>query len=139
MGNSDHGTSYTRVGGGDGELRPWHCIYATGNPNVLLVNPLPCPPHHLGHPYPSPTGGRRRILNPSGKCSCVRPTRGTACGTMRSMCGADADCLAIYYQSLSHRRCLHWQRRCRCCRGDRGQELITGVPRSRDCKGASLK
>ena len=27
MGNSDHGTTYMRVGGGDGELRPWHCIY----------------------------------------------------------------------------------------------------------------
>ena len=29
-----------------------------------------------------------------------RPTRGTVCGTMRSMCGADAGCLAINYQSL---------------------------------------
>ena len=27
MGNSDHGTAYMRVGGDDGELRPWHCIY----------------------------------------------------------------------------------------------------------------
>ena len=39
--------------------------------------------------------------NPSGKCSYERPTRGTVCGTMRSMCGADAGCLAINYQSLS--------------------------------------
>ena len=38
--------------------------------------------------------------NPSGKCSYERPTRGTVCGTMRSMCGADAGCLAINYQSL---------------------------------------
>ena len=27
MGNSDHGTAYMRVGGDDGELRPWHFIY----------------------------------------------------------------------------------------------------------------
>jgi len=27
MGNSDHGTTYMRVGGYDGELRPWHYIY----------------------------------------------------------------------------------------------------------------
>jgi len=38
--------------------------------------------------------------NPSGKCSYERPTRGTVCGTMRSMCSADAGCLAINYQSL---------------------------------------
>ena len=25
-GNSDHGTTYRRVGGDDGELRPWHFI-----------------------------------------------------------------------------------------------------------------
>ena len=44
---------------------------------------------------------RRWSSNPSGKCSSERPTRGTVCGTMRSMCGADAGCLAINYQSLS--------------------------------------
>ena len=27
MGNSYHGTTYMRVGGDDGELRPWHYIY----------------------------------------------------------------------------------------------------------------
>ena len=43
---------------------------------------------------------RRWSSNPSGKCSYERPTRGTVCGTMRSMCGADAGCLAINYQSL---------------------------------------
>ena len=26
MGNSDYGTTYVRVGGDDGELRPWHYI-----------------------------------------------------------------------------------------------------------------
>ena len=36
----------------------------------------------------------------SGKCSYERLTRGTECGTMRSMCGADAGCSAINYQSL---------------------------------------
>ena len=44
--------------------------------------------------------GRRWSSNLSGKCSYERPTRGTVCGTMRSMCGADAGCLAINYQSL---------------------------------------
>ena len=39
------------------------------------------------------------MVLPSGKCSYERPTRGTVCGTMRSMCGADAGCLAINYQS----------------------------------------
>ena len=43
---------------------------------------------------------RRWSSNPSGKCSYERPTRGTVCGTMRSMCGAGAGCLAINYQSL---------------------------------------
>ena len=43
---------------------------------------------------------RRWSSNPSGKCSYERPTRGTVSGTMRSMCGADAGCLAINYQSL---------------------------------------
>ena len=28
MGNLHHGTTYMRVGGNDGELRPWHYIYA---------------------------------------------------------------------------------------------------------------
>jgi len=32
-------------------------------------------------------------------CSYQRPTRGTVCGTMRSMCGTDAGCSAINYQS----------------------------------------
>ena len=27
MGNSDHGTTYMREGGDDGELRPWHYMY----------------------------------------------------------------------------------------------------------------
>ena len=44
--------------------------------------------------------GRRWSLNPSGKCLYERPTRGTVCGTMRSMFGVDAGCLAIHYQSL---------------------------------------
>jgi len=46
---------------------------------------------------------RKWISNPSGKCSYERPTRGTVCGTMRSMCGAGAGCLAINYQSLRPR------------------------------------
>ena len=27
MGNSDHGTTYIKEGGDDGELRQWHYIY----------------------------------------------------------------------------------------------------------------
>ena len=49
-----------------------------------------------------PHSGRRWSSNPSGKCSYERPTRGTVSGTMRSMCGADAGCLARNYQSLPH-------------------------------------
>ena len=46
---------------------------------------------------------RRQSSKPSGKCWHDWPTRGTVCGTLRSMCGADAGCLAINYQSrLSH-------------------------------------
>ena len=37
---------------------------------------------------------------PSRKWSYERPTRGIVCGTMRSMCCADAGCLAIDYQFL---------------------------------------
>ena len=33
-----------------------------------------------------------------------RPILGIVCGTMRSMCGADAACLAMNYQSLSLRK-----------------------------------
>ena len=47
---------------------------------------------------------RRWNSDPSGKCSYERPTRGTVCGTMRSMCSAAAGCLAINYQSLLHAR-----------------------------------
>ena len=47
---------------------------------------------------------RRWSSNASEKCSYERPTRGTVCGTMRSMCGADASCSAINYQSFCHRR-----------------------------------
>ena len=43
---------------------------------------------------------RRWRSNPSGKSSQERLTRGTECGTMRSMCGAGAGCSAINYQSL---------------------------------------
>jgi len=35
-------------------------------------------------------------------CSYGRPTRGTVSGTMRSMCGADAGCLAMNYHSLGN-------------------------------------
>ena len=37
MGNSDHGTTYMRVGGTDGELRPWHYVYVDGIESRLMV------------------------------------------------------------------------------------------------------
>ena len=45
--------------------------------------------------------GRGWSSNQSRKCSYEQPTRVTVCGTMRSICGANADCLATTYQSLS--------------------------------------
>ena len=48
-------------------------------------------------------GLRRWSSNPSGKCSYERPTRATVCGTMRSVCGADAGCSAMDHQSLCTR------------------------------------
>ena len=44
MGNSDHGTTYMRVGGDEGELRPWHYIYEgkrgrVGTPTMALHIP----------------------------------------------------------------------------------------------------
>ena len=41
-------------------------------------------------------------MNPSGKCSHERPTRGTVWDTMRGMRGADASSLAMNDQSLSN-------------------------------------
>ena len=55
--------------------------------HILLITNIPPP--------------RRWSSNPSGKCSYGRPTRGTVCGTMRSMCDTDAGCSAMNYQSLS--------------------------------------
>ena len=46
------------------------------------------------------SSSRRWSSNPSEKCSYERPTWGTVCGTMRSMCGADAGYLAVNYHSL---------------------------------------
>ena len=52
--------------------------------------------------------------NPSGKCSFERPTWGTVCGTMRSMCGADAGCLAIHYNLPTLMRASNQFRRVSC-------------------------
>ena len=53
-----------------------------------------------GLPYSFKVMRRRWSSNSSGKCTYERPTRCTVCGTMRSMCGADAGRLAINYHSL---------------------------------------
>ena len=37
MGNSDHGTIYMRVGGDDGELRPWYYIYVYSIESRLIM------------------------------------------------------------------------------------------------------
>ena len=39
-------------------------------------------------------------FHPSGKCSYERPILVTVCGTMRSMCGADAGCSALNHSAL---------------------------------------
>jgi hypothetical protein len=44
------------------------------------------------------------------KISQERLTRGTVCGTMRSMCGADAGCSATNYQSRCTLHGVHKQR-----------------------------
>ena len=99
--------------------------------------------------------GRRWNSNPSGKCSDERPTRGTVCGTMRSMCGADAGCLAIHYQSLSNSHgarpvrqiitMTKWIRTSRFSTKNslshahlRGQVLLLDAPRHRDLTCATL-
>jgi len=43
MGNSDHGTTYMRVGGDDGELRPWHDVYVYSIES-RLIRSLPSVP-----------------------------------------------------------------------------------------------
>jgi len=37
MGTSDHGTTYMRVAGHDGELRPWHYIYVCSIESRLIT------------------------------------------------------------------------------------------------------
>ena len=49
------------------------------------------------------TGGRP-VTRTDARGGCRQKTRGTVCGTMRSMCGADAGCLAINYQSLCRQK-----------------------------------
>ena len=46
------------------------------------------------------SGFNRWSLNSCGKCSCEWPIRGAVCGTMCSIRGADAGCLATDYESL---------------------------------------
>ena len=37
MGNSDHGATHMRVGGDDGELRPWHYTYVYSIESRLIL------------------------------------------------------------------------------------------------------
>jgi len=50
------------------------------------------------HPENARMSGRHGVQYVA---QCVALGRGTVCGTMRSMCDADAGCLAINYQSPS--------------------------------------
>ena len=61
MGNFEHGTTYMRVGGDDGELRPLHYMYVYSNES-RLGNPTlpPFAPCRLV----SPTSARRFRGNP---------------------------------------------------------------------------
>ena len=54
----------------------------------------PCP---SSSPIESLMPGRRWSSNPTGKFPYERPTRGSVCGTMRIMCGADTGCSATDY------------------------------------------
>ena len=49
------------------------------------------------------------VANPPGKCSYEWPTRGTVCGAMGSMCGADAGCFATNYESRCRARRRWWR------------------------------
>ena len=42
MGNSDHGTKYMRVGGDDGELRPWHYVHVYSHLQKLRQRARSC-------------------------------------------------------------------------------------------------
>jgi hypothetical protein len=53
-----------------------------------------------GHRSVLRSGCKRWASNPSGQYSYKRPTSVTVCGTMRSICGADAGDLAIGHHSL---------------------------------------
>ena len=75
---------------------------------LFIPTSLDSGPQTLNDAHPFSTHRRRWSSNPSGKCSYERPTRNTVCGTMRSMCGADAGCLAINYQSLPTHPSLLW-------------------------------
>ena len=75
MGNSDHGTTYARIGEDDGELRPWHYIYmraggddvrgneSEGNPTAGWREAPP-----LGH-APAGLVGRRVAPHPNPRNS----------------------------------------------------------------------
>ena len=77
--------------------------------------------------------GRRWSSNPFGKCSYERPTQGTVCGTMHSMCGTDAGCLAMNYQSLTtgnepHLGLRFWGSGARAlCMGTQPRAILHGV------------
>ena len=88
------------------ELRPYHQPTGYGTTMNRRFMVQLCTPVHFFTPHPEfreRVGGRRWISNPSGKCLYERPTRGTVCGTMRSMRGTDAVVLAIDY--LSRTQC----------------------------------
>jgi hypothetical protein len=77
MGNSDHGTTYMRVGGDNGELQPWHYIYVCSIASRLIrrvIYERTCgwrPPARLASASPSQQScpgftdydsGRERVL-----------------------------------------------------------------------------
>ena len=68
-----------------------HCLPTATGPGVTWLQDTFREPH---------ASCRRWSSNPPGKCSNERPARGTVCGTMRSMCSADAGCSATNYQTL---------------------------------------
>ena len=95
MGNSDHDTTYMRLGGDDGELRPWHYIYVysitlslshTQGPPALGVDGTPStrrtrheevvsrPPHlarQLSHDKARPPHSETRPLRVARRCQAT--------------------------------------------------------------------
>ena len=78
MGNSDHGSTYMRVGGDDGELRPWHYAYVYSIGSRLII------PNEAQHPATLP---QVRILHMSWSNTSHGQIRPRYRGLITDTCG----------------------------------------------------